>query len=344
MGLRDLLRPRYDGAIAATLAGIADRVRDRTPPLALDERDRLDGRTCLVTGANRGLGLAVSIELARRGGHVLLACRSGIPEVMDVVRRESGGGTVEAIKLDLADLGSVESVAQELAEDGVTLDVTVLNAGIVPERARKTIHGLDEMFQVNFLSNVLFARRLVAAGVIPTRAHPLDDDADDPRRPRVLFVSSESHRTARPLDFPGFGVYRDYGMREVVGEYGYGKLLLETFASELSRRIGPEASVHTLCPGAVRTGIAREAPSWAKPMLDPAMRLFFKAPEDGAVPVVWLAASRSIEGQTGLYVHVKTAKPRAAPADDPNNGERIWRLSDKLLGELGFPPDSASQR
>ena len=50
----------------ATLTGIADRFLDRGG-LVLAERDRLDHRTVLVTGGNRGLGLATSIELARRG-------------------------------------------------------------------------------------------------------------------------------------------------------------------------------------------------------------------------------------------------------------------------------------
>lgn len=341
MGLRDLLRPRYDGAIVATLAGIADRVRDRGAALTLDERDRLKGRTCLVTGANRGLGLAVSIELARRGGHVLLACRSGIPEVMDVVRRESGGGIVEAIKLDLSDLASVTRVAEELAEDGVTLDVTILNAGVVPDRSRRTKHGLDEMFQVNYLANVLLVRELVASGVIPGPEARAELGEDAGAAPRVVFVSSEAHRSARPIAWGALGRYREYGMREVVPEYGYSKLLLETFASELSRRVGPDIAIHTMCPGAVATGIAREAPGWAKPVLGPAMKLFFKAPDAGAVPVVWLSASRSIEGRTGLYVHVKAIKPRAPSADDPQNGKRLWDESERILRELGFAPRAA---
>jgi NAD(P)-dependent dehydrogenase (short-subunit alcohol dehydrogenase family) len=316
-----------------------DRFRDRAPPLALTDEDRLDGRTCLVTGANRGLGLAISTELARRGAHLILACRSGIPQAMETVRRAAGSSStasVEATSLDLGDLTSVEKLAAELAEDGVRIDVTVLNAAIVPERARTTKHGLDEMFQVNYLANFLLVNRLIARGVVSAARENDEDDGPSERRvPRIVMVSSESYRTARPIDWATFAEPGRYGMREVVAEYGHTKLLLETFAAELARR-HPELSIHTSCPGAVATDIAREAPGWVKPILDPAMRRFFKPADEGALPLVYLAASKRIEGRTGMYVHVKTEKSRDARADDPKTGRRLWDASESLLTRLGL--------
>ena len=330
---------RFDGIVSATLHGIVDRFRDAAPPLTLGDRDRLDGRTCLVTGANRGLGLAISQALARRGAHVILACRSGVQEAMESVRRAAadGGGTASGVKLDLGDLASVDKLVEELKEDGVQLDVTVLNAAIVPDKARVSRHGVDEMFQVNYLANYLFVRRLLAAGVISSTRASDDDGPTEKFAPRIVMVSSESYRTAHPIDWPRFAQPGTYGMRQVVEEYGHTKLLLETFATELARRT-PGVSVFTTCPGAVATDIAREAPAWVKPMLDPAMRHFFKPVDEGALPIVWLAASRSIEGQTGLYVHVKTQKERDPRAADPRTGHRLWDASEAVLTRLGFAP------
>lgn len=349
MGLRDLLRPRYDGTIAAIAGGIVDRLKDRGTTLALDDGDRLEGRTCLVTGANRGLGLAVATELCRRGGHVVLACRSGIPEVIDEVRRAAASarapGTVEAMRLDLGDLDRVERFAEELAEDGARIDVAVLNAGVVPREARRTKHGLDEQVQVNFLANVLLVRRMLERSVIASRAlagegglaGDPDDEDPDRARPRIVFVSSESHRSAPRIDLAALGTFRPWGMREAVKEYGYSKLLLETWAAELSRRL-PDVGVHTVCPGAVNTNIAREAPEWAKPALGATMRAFFKEPEVGAEPVVYLAASRAIERETGIYLHVKRRRERSDEARDPRNGRRLWDESERVLARIGHPP------
>ncbi len=319
--------PRYDGAWVATLSGIWDRVRDRGLSLDLDELDRLEGRTCLVTGANRGLGLAVAAELARRGGRLVLACRSGTAAAIEHVREGAARrATVEGLSIDLGDLASVERAVETLEGAGIKLDVLVLNAGIVPARARSTRDGFDESFQVNVLSNVLFVRRAWERGLFARGA---------PHRPRIVVVSSESHRTAPAVDWSALGEYRAWGMREAVEQYGYAKLLLQTFTAELERRIGEAASVHSLCPGAVRTDIGREAPGWAKPALDWTMRAFFKDPREGAEPVVYLAAARAIEGRTGIYLHVKRSRPPSAAATDPIAGARIWSETERLLAARG---------
>lgn len=326
---------RFDGALAATLTGILDRVRDKSD-LVLGEKERLDGRTVLLTGASRGLGLATAVELARRGAHLILPLRSMAQETVEHVRRASLGGVVEAAKIDLTDLGSVDRLVLELAEDGVELDVAILNAGVVPSGSRRTRDGIDEMFQVNVVSNVLLARRLVDRGVVPRISGGREENDLPPRRPRMIFVSSESHRGARAVAPERMHEPRTYGMSEVVAEYGHGKLVLETFAAELSRRIHPDVSVHTTCPGAVATSIAREAPGWATPILDPAMRAFFRSPESGAFPLVYLACSTAIEGQSGLYVHVKAKKARDPRADDAAIGAATWDALERMLGRAGF--------
>jgi hypothetical protein len=87
----------------------------------------------------------------------------------------------------------------------------------------------------------------------------------------------------------------------------------------------------------VRTGIAREAPRWAQPALGPVMQIFFRPPEEGCFPLVYLAASPAITGQSGLYVHVKRARARDERADDTEHGQRLWEASEALLARLGHP-------
>jgi NAD(P)-dependent dehydrogenase (short-subunit alcohol dehydrogenase family) len=314
---------------SAALRGLLDRLDrgERVPGLAADER--IEGRVCLVTGANGGLGRAVAVQLARRGGHVIMACRSGIPEAGESVKRESGSDAVEMMHVDLADLASVQRLCDSLRERKVRLDIAILNAGLMPRRARSTAQGFEVMFAVHFLANRLLVSRLIEGGTIPA-------EGERPgARPRIVFVSSESHRSAPPIAFERFGEFVDYGLRDGMDQYGRSKLHTSTLASELSRRLDRggdvRVAVHSLCPGPVASNIAREAPALVKPFLSALMRLAFRSPAAAAEPVVYLACARQLEGRTGVYLHMMREKTPGAEATDPEKGRLLWEKSAELL-------------
>ncbi|MCF8380093.1 MAG: hypothetical protein K9H49_10980 [Bacteroidales bacterium] len=71
---------RFDNPITATLTDILDIFRKQKLTGRLSVSDRFDGRSYVITGVNSGLGFALTVELARRGGHLIMACRSQIPE------------------------------------------------------------------------------------------------------------------------------------------------------------------------------------------------------------------------------------------------------------------------
>ena len=315
--------------IGATLHGILNRAQTRrtVPPLRDDER--LDGQVALVTGANRGLGKAIALQLAQRGAHVIMACRSGIPEAGEEIRQACGTAAVEMRALDLGDLHSVLALCEGLHKDGVVLDRLVLNAGLVTRSPRETAQGFEVMFGVNYLANVLLVQRLLALGVI--RWVPQGAAV---ARPRIVFVSSESHRDAGPVDVTRLGQFETYGAMDGMRVYSYSKLLLTVYAGHLSRRLGAQAGVHACCPGAVNTDIAREAPGWVRPVLGAVMSRFFRAPDDAAEPILYLCCAQALEGMTGTYLHLMQDKPPADEVRDPAVGERLFRASQALLTRL----------
>jgi hypothetical protein len=100
--------------------------------------------------------------------------------------------------------------------------------------------------------------------------------------------------------------------------------------------------VHALCPGAVNTRIAREVPPLLRPLADLVLRLAFRDPFDADGPVVLLAASRELEGQSGLYLHRWTKKAVDVRASNPETGRRLWSASEQLRARLWpEPADSA---
>ncbi len=321
---------RYSNAFTATLAGIADLFRKQKDMVTLADTNRIDGKHVLITGASSGLGLEAAVQLARRGAHVWMACRSGIPEKGEYVRRMSGNNKVNMLPVDLSDMTSIRQLVDELIKAGVKLDILVDNAAVVPGKSRKTKQGLEEMFMVNFLSKVLLVRLLLEYKLFNT---------DDGRIPRIIYVSSESHRNPKAFDWEGFGKYTDYSMAKTVELYGYYKLLMTTFARELARRLNPSGdvrySVFALCPGPVNSNIARESPAVFKPLLKLVFGLFFRSPAQAVGPVIYFACSPEIEGRTTDYLFLMSRREVDAKASDSDNGERLWTLSEDLVRAHG---------
>ena len=105
----------HDNPFTAVLSGLLDQRSKDPKVMPVPPELRLDGRTCLVTGANSGLGKAIAVRLAKRGAHVIMACRSGIPEAGEDVRAASGGGKVEMIEVDLSDFDSIDGLLRRVA-------------------------------------------------------------------------------------------------------------------------------------------------------------------------------------------------------------------------------------
>lgn len=324
----------YGNPVSATLNGIADLFRKKPRIGELTAQDRLDGQTCLVTGANSGLGRATAIELARRGARVILACRSGIPEAGEEIKRVSGSDSVEMVKLDLADVNSIDACCDELRKREITLDRVVLNAGVVPRTPARTQQGYEMMFGVHYLGNRHLVTRLLADGSLPNNTFAREPNGRPHNTPRIVFVSSETHRTGTPIDFNTLGEFVDYGVMQSISQYGHSKLAMTAYAWELSRRLsadsGPDVAVHAVCPGPINSNIARDAPALFRPLLSAMMGAFFASPEKAAEPVVYLTCAPALEGQTGVYLHLMTRKDPAPQAMDLELGARLWEQGPQL--------------
>jgi NAD(P)-dependent dehydrogenase (short-subunit alcohol dehydrogenase family) len=315
---------RFDNPALASLAGFWDRFRKQELESRLTENDRFDGKTVLVTGANSGLGFAITIEIARRGGHVIMGCRSQIPQAGDKAKRRSGSDTIEMRYLDLTKIDSIHAFADGCVKDGIKLDITILNAGVTPAKARKTASGLDEMFLVNYLANVMLTNLLMTPGVINTNTNT------QTFKPRVIFISSDSHQGSSYVDYDEFGRYFDYGVSKAIANYSYFKLVLNTYATELSRKVnqdGFKAGINVICPGPVNSNIVKEAPLILRLILKSIFSVIFKSPKKACKPVVYMAISSDFEGRTNECLHMFRPKKMDFKIYIPEEGAKLWKRS-----------------
>jgi NAD(P)-dependent dehydrogenase (short-subunit alcohol dehydrogenase family) len=319
---------KYSSPVKATLTGIIDLFRTHSKDAILKPSDRLDGKKVLITGASSGLGFATAKELAARGATVIMACRSGIPQKGEEIKKLTGSQQIFMLSVDVSDIHSIETLVQAVKKQFEAVDIVICNAAIVPRESRRTRQGLEEMFMVNYFAKFLFINLLLKEGIIRSLQGT----------PRIIFVSSESHRNPKSFEWDQFGIYQSFRMNRTVEFYGYYKLLLTTFACELSRRLNVQGrvrcSVFALCPGPVNTNIAREAPGIFQPILKLVFRIFFRSPEKASEPVIYLATSPEMEGKPLDYLFLMSRKEMDPKATDPANGQRLWEISEKLQKEI----------
>lgn len=92
---------------------------------------KLDGKVALITGATRGIGAGVVLELAREGAHIIMVGRTtGALEEMDDAVRELGAEST-LVPLDLTDFEAIDRLGGHVASQWGKLDILIGNAGIL---------------------------------------------------------------------------------------------------------------------------------------------------------------------------------------------------------------------
>jgi NAD(P)-dependent dehydrogenase (short-subunit alcohol dehydrogenase family) len=201
---------------------------------------RLDGCLALVTGGNKGIGAAVTDELANRGSRVIVAAR----EVSDPIDDRTGPMRTLAprvgLRLDLSDLNSVGAAVDLLVAklDGALLDVVVLNAGVIPGPGAVSAQGHERAFAVNVLGHHVLLQRLHSAGVLATPS-------------RIVGVTGDIQVLARDCSPDFINTSRRAGWIA----YARSKLGTTWLYRETARR-HPDMTVIVVHPGVVSSGLA----------------------------------------------------------------------------------------
>lgn len=235
-------------------------------------------KIALVTGANKGIGLATARRLARECGHVVIAARrpDAVEEAVDRLTRE--GFAVSGLTMDVTDSVSIRAAAAEVAERFGHLDVLVNNAGILPEATNPDpAEVLDlAMFEQTYAANVLGPVAVTEAFLPLLRKSPAG---------RIVNVSSTVGSLAHQTDpdSPWHSM--------VVPAYQSSKAALNAITIVLSKALADTSiKVTSVCPGWVQTDLApgnkEQAPV---------------TPEDAA-EIVHRAATLSASDATGSFI------------------------------------------
>lgn len=275
----------------------------------------ITGKTCLVTGANTGIGKSTAMGLAGRGANVVLACRSvsRAEAVAQEIRETTGNQKVLVHALDLASLQATRDSARRYLDSAQPLDILINNAGLAGQRG-VTEDGFEIAFGTNHLGHFLFT--LLVLERLREAPHA-----------RIVLVASSNHRYPKAIDYQRV----QERTRSITGlrEYGVSKLANVLFANELSRRLPPEAvTSYSLNPGRVASDIWKRVPWPIRPLFMRTMR----TNEEGAQTSLMCACSQDLATHSGRYYNECVEETPSKAARDEALATELWARSCEFVG------------
>ena len=277
----------------------------------------MKGRTCLVTGGSRGIGLETARGLAQLGATVIITGRDETytANAADDIRSTTGSSSVSFVVADFASLDGVRQLARTVMSEHENLHVLVNNAGTWFPRYTVTVDGFETTWAVNHLAPLLLAHLL----------RPLLE-ASAPAR--IVDVSSRLHRKAKPEALFREGRPKWYRGLKI---YGESKLAMQLCTLAMSKRLGGTGvTANSLHPGDVATDITRAGPlvylgsKIIKPLL------MTKA--EGALTSIHAASAPELETVTGSYLRDSEVVAPSKHALDEAASERLWKRSCAMVG------------
>lgn len=282
----------------------------------------MEGKTCVITGGNAGIGFETAKVLATKGAEVLLISRNKekAESACQAIREQTQNQHISYLIADLGIQEEIRKVAAKIKSTHNKIDVLVNNAGTWMSKQTFTNDGIETVFAVNHLAYVLLTAEL----------YPLLRNTSEAR---IINVSSDSHFNAR-LDFDNLYLHGRYnGLRS----YALSKLGNVLFTYELHRRKKENyINVNAVQPGKVITDIGLKHTLWWHGLIWKLRRAGGKTPLEGAATSIYLASSNEASGMSGKYWDNCAPKPSSKLSYDKKVASRLWEVSLDLLNMKDF--------
>jgi len=275
--------------------------------------------TVIITGGNRGIGLAAARHVADAGHPVILVCRDRErgEEARAHLAQPAAPHSHRLVVADLASLASVREAASRINELEPPVAALINNAAVLTRQRAVSRDGFEMQLAVTHLGHFLLTNLLL----------PLLSRS--PRPCRVVTVSSGAHE-GPAFDFGDPNWERRPYRRGRA--YQQSKLANVLFSLELARRVagtGVEAVV--LHPGVYDTGLLRDYMGGGRGSGTLSRVMGRRADRSGPV-LAELAVGRRNEDLNGAYFNKTSRSSPSSAAGDPHAQSRLWAWSAEAVG------------
>lgn len=309
--------------------------------IASDLSSNISGKVVLTTGVSpNGLGAHFVETIAKYNPAVLiLAGRSPskIKTTQDKIKAINSGVETRILALDLASQDQIRQAAREVLAYSEAIDVVVNSAGIMAGPYATTKEGIESQFGSNHIGHFLFTN-LILPRVLASK------------NPRVVNVSSDGHRLGS-IRFDDWNFQEGKEYNQWIA-YGQSKTANILFSKALAEKLGPKGlKSYSLHPGVVfgtslSLGLGDEDFQDLKvqdkasghPLGAEGATFDVKSMDECAATHVVAAFDPRIADYNGHYLVDGNISGEGASglwhtATNPDDVERLWKLSEQLVGE-----------
>ncbi|CAF4852655.1 unnamed protein product [Rotaria sp. Silwood1] len=289
-------------------------------------KDRMDNKIVVITGSNTGIGKSTAIELAKRGAHIILACRNRqrAEQAKQEIQIKSNNNQIDIEIIDTSSLQSVRECANRLRKRLSRIDVLINNAGVLTRSKEKSIDGYEIHFATNYLGHFLLTNLLL-------------DLLKKAPSARIINVAALAH-TFLNCQIHWDDINLEKKTYLTFYAYAHSKLANIMFTNELAKRLkGTNITTNSLHPGVVHTELIRYLGGRYEnilrilaPFIKAILWFFLKNPEEGAQTTIYLASDIHLNNVTGKYFSDCIEVQPSKTALNEEDNRHLWLLSEQM--------------
>ena len=277
----------------------------------------MDGKVCIVTGANSGIGRETALGLAKQGAHVVMLVRNQDRgnAAKEYIIEESSSQSIDLMLCDLSSMEEIRRFSSEYKEKYNRLDVLINNAGAVFSKREMTTEGFEKTFAVNYLAPFLLTQELlpILKSSSPSRV--------------INLTSGMRGRGGVDLDN-----LQSEGKYKWSTAYRNAKLMVVLFTYQLARQLeGTGVACNVVSPGFVATNLGKSSGSRMNKIMFGMMKPFQLSPTEGAETSLYVASAPELDGVTGKHFAKSQEKESSEATYDVGLQEMLWKTTEKLL-------------